>query len=141
MVPLVRELKTLDDIPAAARELLAALKASGRKKVAFRGEMGVGKTTFIKEILQQLGVADHTSSPTFSIINEYDSAGGKIYHFDFYRLKAPAEALDIGVEDIFNEDAWCFMEWPEKIGNFLPVNTVMVNITEENGHRLIEANV
>jgi tRNA threonylcarbamoyladenosine biosynthesis protein TsaE len=141
MVPLVRELKNLDDIPAAAHELVSVLEASGLKKVAFHGEMGVGKTTFIKGMLDELGVTDHTSSPTFSIINEYASAHGKIYHFDFYRLKTPAEALDIGIEDIFSEDVWCFMEWPEKIGNFLPVNTVMVNITEENGHRLIEANV
>ena len=91
--------------------------------------MGAGKTTFITGLMEYMGVVDHVSSPTFSIVNEYHSDDyGNIYHFDFYRLEDEDEALNIGIEEIFDENAWCFMEWPEKIDNLLPENTVSVYI-------------
>ena len=134
------KLAAVDDIPAAAVEIIDLMRKKGLKKAAFFGEMGAGKTTFIKGLLAALGVEEHTSSPTFSIVNEYRSAkSGAIYHFDFYRLKTPSEAMDIGIEEIFEQDAWIFMEWPEKIGNLLPADCVMVRVTEEKGYRLIEA--
>lgn len=135
-------LNSVNQVPAAAAGLMDLLRNRNWKKTAFYGEMGVGKTTLIKELLNLLGVKEHTSSPTFSIVNEYRSGSGEpVYHFDFYRLKTPEEAMDIGIEEIFEEDAWVFMEWPEKIGNLLPQNCVLVRITEENGSRLIEVEI
>lgn len=90
--------------------------------------MGAGKTTLIKAMCEHLGVTDVVTSPTFSIVNEYAGAGQKIYHFDFYRLKNQAEALDLGYEEYFYSDAWCFIEWPEKIPDLLPEKFVRVNI-------------
>ena len=89
------------------------IKNSKHKVLLFYGDMGVGKTTIIKEICKELGTDDITSSPTFSIVNEYiTSNGDTIYHFDFYRLNNEEEAYNIGVEDYFHTDAWCFIEWP-----------------------------
>lgn len=97
---------------------------------AFYGKMGAGKTTFIKAICTALGVKDNVNSPTFTIINEYRSAKGfPIYHFDFYRITRIQEAYDIGVEDYFDGNGLCLMEWPEKIAEILPEETVRVDIT------------
>lgn len=91
--------------------------------------MGAGKTTFISELCRQLGADDDFGSPTFSILNEYaDDKGNPIYHFDFYRLQSPREALDIGIEDYFYSGALCLIEWPEKIGNLLPEEAIIVDI-------------
>ncbi len=90
--------------------------------------MGAGKTTLIKCLCERLGVTDVVTSPTFSIVNEYVGADNKIYHFDFYRLKNQAEALDLGYEEYFYSDAWCFIEWPEKISGLLPENFVRIDI-------------
>ena len=98
---------------------------------AFTGEMGAGKTTFIKELCRQLGVEDdETNSPSFAIINEYRSASTAelMYHFDCYRLEDVREAEDIGAEDYFDSGALCFIEWPERIASLLPDDTVQVNI-------------
>jgi tRNA threonylcarbamoyladenosine biosynthesis protein TsaE len=126
----------LADIPRVAPSFLDALK--GNKIVAFEGEMGAGKTTFIQGLLAYMQIEDHVSSPTFSIVNEYFSAPyGKVYHFDFYRIEDEIEALDIGVDEIFDEDAYSFMEWPSKIANLLPDNTVFVTIESVNDIRTI----
>ena len=109
------------------------------KKLAFYGEMGVGKTTFSKALCEALQVQDVVSSPTFSIVNEYLSEqNGTIFHFDFYRLKDEQEAFDMGYEDYFYGDAYCLVEWPEKIESLLPSSFAKVQIKLENGERFIK---
>lgn len=115
------------DLRTIAKSLLEV--AGSRKIWCFYGEMGAGKTTLIKEICVQLGVLDAMSSPTFSIVNEYlDDTGESIYHFDFYRLKEETEALDIGIEDYFYSDSYCFIEWPEKIPSLIPESHLKISI-------------
>jgi tRNA threonylcarbamoyladenosine biosynthesis protein TsaE len=116
------------------------LKANKHKIITFQGEMGVGKTTFIKELCKNLGVTGNTSSPTFSLVNEYEIANNqKIYHFDFYRIKSETEALDMGIDDYFDSGNWCFIEWPEKISNLLnlPHSKVEILILEDGARKLI----
>ena len=128
---------SISELSTAALQLLQQL--DGKKIIAFQGQMGAGKTTFIKAICEELGVKDNISSPTFSIVNEYKSAKGeKIYHFDFYRIKNLEEAYDMGYEDYFYSNAYCFVEWPEKIEGLLPDGTVMVNINLDGEKRVIE---
>ncbi|MDO9595181.1 MAG: tRNA (adenosine(37)-N6)-threonylcarbamoyltransferase complex ATPase subunit type 1 TsaE [Lutibacter sp.] len=118
---------TLEELPAIAKEVI---KSAKNKVLLFYGEMGVGKTTLIKEIVKQLGSNDCVSSPTFSLVNEYHAVNGdKIYHFDFYRINNEYEALDIGVEEYFYSDCWCLIEWPNKVENLLPLNSVTITIT------------
>jgi len=96
---------------------------------AFHGEMGAGKTTFIKSICEYLKATDIVSSPTFAIVNEYlTKDSGNIYHFDLYRIKSWTEMLEIGYEDYFYSGNYCLLEWPEKIVNLLPEETVHVDI-------------
>lgn len=114
--------------------------------IAFRGEMGAGKTTFISRIVKALGVEDdNTSSPSFSIVNEYrsDTTAELIYHFDCYRLESLEEALDLGIEDYFDSGALCLIEWPERIEDVLPDDTLNVEITvdHETGERTITFDV
>jgi tRNA threonylcarbamoyladenosine biosynthesis protein TsaE len=125
-------IKSKEELSRAARMLLD--HARERRVFLFSGEMGAGKTTFIKVICEIMAVRSVTSSPTFSIINEYDSPQGPIFHFDFYRIKNGAEALDLGYEEYFYSGNYCFVEWPEKIANLLPENSVKVeiNITGDN---------
>lgn len=130
---------SLDKIDDAAREFMAQM---GDETVyAFYGEMGAGKTTFINALCRALGVEeDPTGSPTFSIINEYrsDTTAELIYHFDLYRIESTDQALDIGVEDYFDSGALCLLEWPERIADILPDDTVRVDITETpDGSRLL----
>ena len=124
------QLNSIENIDQAAHDFIAQM---GDKTVyAFYGEMGAGKTTFINALCKALGVeADPTNSPSFSIINEYrsDTTAELIYHFDLYRLESLEEAFDIGVEDYFDSGALCFLEWPERIDDILPGDTVKVNIT------------
>lgn len=94
----------------------------------FYGHMGAGKTTFVNALCKVLGVQDSTSSPTFSIVNEYASDNGPLYHFDFYRLKDETEALDLGYEEYFYSGNYCFVEWPEKIANLLPLNYLKITL-------------
>ncbi|MBE0663639.1 MAG: tRNA (adenosine(37)-N6)-threonylcarbamoyltransferase complex ATPase subunit type 1 TsaE [Bacteroidales bacterium] len=106
---------------------------------AFFGQMGAGKTTFIKTLCQLMQVTDNVASPTFSLINEYHTAkGGRVFHFDFYRIKKFEEAFDLGYEDYFYSGDYCFVEWPELIEPLLPEDTVNVQITvnESDGSRL-----
>ena len=115
------------DLSDVAKALIA--QAGDKRIWCFYGEMGAGKTTLIKEICLELGVLDAMSSPTFSIVNEYlNDLGESIYHFDFYRLKEENEALDIGIEDYFYSESYCFIEWPEKIPNLIPEAHLKINI-------------
>ncbi|HKM94283.1 MAG TPA: tRNA (adenosine(37)-N6)-threonylcarbamoyltransferase complex ATPase subunit type 1 TsaE [Prolixibacteraceae bacterium] len=124
----VIELKSISDIEKAASQFI---KNMGQNKVfAFYGEMGAGKTTFIKAICRALGVNENITSPTFALINEYSTKNGDpIYHFDCYRLKNLAEAYDIGAEEYFYSNHICFIEWPEKIEELLPTKRADVTIS------------
>lgn len=121
------DVKDLGELKQAAAQILSTYPDD--RVFLFYGTMGAGKTTLINELCLQLGVEDHTSSPTFSIVNEYASRRGIIFHFDFYRLKTEAEAFDFGYEEYFYSGNYCFVEWPEKIPNLLPPNTVKISIT------------
>lgn len=129
------EINGLQDLAEAAQALL--IFADEEKIFIFEGEMAAGKTTFIKEICHQLGVSDVVSSPTFSIVNEYESAEGQpLYHFDFYRIKNLREAYDIGYEDYFYSGNICLIEWPEKIEEILPEHYVKIRIgIQDDGKR------
>jgi tRNA threonylcarbamoyladenosine biosynthesis protein TsaE len=128
---------SLSELSEIAKEVL---KYSNNKVLLFYGEMGIGKTTLIKEIVKQLGVNDNVSSPTFSLVNEYHSTkGAKVYHFDFYRINKEEEALDMGIEEYFYSNNWCLVEWPNKVENLLPLNAVSITITSnKNQLRTIE---
>ena len=128
---------SLYDLPGAAKQIINF--AGTQRIVLFYGDMGAGKTTLIKELCKTLGVKSETSSPTFSIVNEYQATDNTIYHFDFYRLKNELEALDLGYEEYFYSGAWCFVEWPEKIAGLLPDHYVKVNIetTGPNSREII----
>jgi len=116
-----------DELKSIATKLIEYHK--GKRIFAFNGEMGAGKTTFIKAICECLDVTDTVSSPTFAIINEYSTKGvGSVFHFDLYRLKSWTEMLEIGYEDYFYSGNYCLLEWPEKIVNLLPEETVQVSI-------------
>ena len=123
---------SLDDLPAAAAHLLK--NYSNEAVFLFEGEMGAGKTTFIKAICHALGVTDPVSSPTFSLVNEYRTAGNKpVYHFDFYRIKDEEEALDIGFLEYLESGNMCLIEWPSLVTNLLPENYVLVTIDNQAG--------
>lgn len=131
----IRELGQIDE---AARQFIAAMGPA--RVIAFYGKMGVGKTTFIKALCEQLGVHDVITSPTFAIVNEYEASGvtGGICHFDFYRIKRLEEVYDMGYEDYFYSGVLCFIEWPELIEDLLPDDAVRVSIAEqEDGSRLV----
>ncbi len=111
----------------------AIIKHAKFKVLLFEGNMGVGKTTLIKEVAKELGVRDIVSSPTFSLVNEYHTQNSdRVYHFDFYRIEDEEEALDIGVDEYFYSGNWCLIEWPLKIKNLLPLESVMIKISAEN---------
>ncbi len=109
------------------------------KVILFHGEMGAGKTTFIKALAKVLGVEKATSSPTFSLVNEYQAKDGLVYHFDVYRLKNESEAFDFGIEDYLYSGNWCFIEWAEKIPNLIPENHSIISFEVlENGNRKLQ---
>jgi len=117
----------LSELPFIAQQVL---NNSASRILLFYGAMGSGKTTLIKELAKQLGVEDVTSSPTFSLVNEYHSNKGElVYHFDFYRIENETEAYDMGIEEYFDRNAWCFVEWPEKVENLLPLESVVIRLT------------
>ena len=120
----------LEDLREAASRLLDF--AADERVFLFKGEMGAGKTTFIKALCERLQITDVVSSPTFSIVNEYHTDHGPVYHFDFYRLKKESEAFDLGYEDYFYSGSYCFIEWPEKIPNLWPEHYISVEIQEES---------
>jgi tRNA threonylcarbamoyladenosine biosynthesis protein TsaE len=137
----VFEKVTLADLESVGSELMQAIE--GIHVVAFHGEMGSGKTTFIKAIGRALKAEDVMSSPTFSIVNEYKLTGNKkIFHFDFYRIKNEGEAYDIGTDEYFDSGHFCFVEWPEKIPSLLPLRYANVFITiDDNSHRTIALSI
>jgi tRNA threonylcarbamoyladenosine biosynthesis protein TsaE len=121
-------IKSEAELPQAAKALLNAYPAS--RVFAFFGQMGAGKTTFIKTLCRVLGVSDIVQSPSFAIINEYKrDSGESIFHFDFYRIKKQEEAFDIGYEDYLFSGNYCFIEWPELVEGLLPEDAVRVTIT------------
>ena len=123
------KINSLEEINAVAEEFIR-LAMQEDTVFAFNGQMGAGKTTFIKALCEALGVSEPVTSPTFAIVNEYrsDETGELIYHFDFYRIKKLEEAYDMGCEDYFYSGAVCLIEWPELVEDLLPGNTVWVDI-------------
>jgi tRNA threonylcarbamoyladenosine biosynthesis protein TsaE len=134
----VIELKSLEHIDRVAIEFINLMGSN--KVFAFYGEMGAGKTTFIKAVCKAMGVTDNITSPTFALVNEYACENGEpIYHFDCYRLKNIAEAYDIGLEEYLWSGRFCFIEWPEKIKELLPPHCVDVQIKtlSDNSRRIV----
>ncbi|MGB1268941.1 MAG: tRNA (adenosine(37)-N6)-threonylcarbamoyltransferase complex ATPase subunit type 1 TsaE [Flavobacteriaceae bacterium] len=126
----------LNDLPTIAQTVINNITS---KTLLFYGAMGVGKTTLIKELVKLLGVTDETSSPTFSLVNEYSGKNSKVFHFDFYRITHEEEVYDIGIEDYFYQNAWCLVEWPEKIPNIAPEDAIKIMLSEnEDGSRTIK---
>ena len=128
-------IESLDTIHDTARQFISMI--GERTVFAFNGKMGAGKTTFIKAICEEMGVKETVNSPTFSIVNEYEAADGRIiYHFDFYRITNVQEALDLGAEEYLYSGNLCFIEWSENIAPLLPDSLVNVDIEEdETGKR------
>ena len=130
-------IKSLDHLQLISRKI--ADRFSEKDCIFLIGEIGVGKTTLIKALSLHLGVTDIVSSPTFSIVNEYQAYGNtKIYHFDFYRIDDEKEAYDIGYEEYFFSDAYCFIEWPEKIPNLIEEDMVQIKMSVVENKRRIE---
>jgi tRNA threonylcarbamoyladenosine biosynthesis protein TsaE len=118
---------SLEEINQIAKQILAT--PSLKKVITFHATMGAGKTTLIKELVKELGVTGNSSSPTFSLVNEYQTNTGEvIYHFDLYRLENELEAYDMGIDEYFYSDNWCFIEWPEKIPHLLPLDHASIVI-------------
>ncbi|MCK0179221.1 tRNA (adenosine(37)-N6)-threonylcarbamoyltransferase complex ATPase subunit type 1 TsaE [Flavobacteriaceae bacterium S0862] len=132
----VFDIQSIDEV---AKELLANVK---HKTILFYGDMGAGKTTLISSLVKTLGGLDDVSSPTFSIVNEYEVTNDKVYHFDFYRIDNVTEVLDIGIEDYFYSGHWIFIEWPEKIEDILPLEADISYIKmNKDGSRTLELGV
>ena len=125
---------TLSQIDSIADTLVREVLPHSHKVLLFQGTMGAGKTTLIKALCEQLGVGDRVSSPTFSLVNEYQSPLGTIYHFDLYRIEQQQEALDFGIEEYWDSGAWCFVEWAERIPSLLPASYTEVLITPLDEH-------
>jgi tRNA threonylcarbamoyladenosine biosynthesis protein TsaE len=128
---------SLDEINAVAQKIL---NQNPNRTILFQGEMGVGKTTFIKALVKALDVIETASSPTFSLVNEYQTIDKQlIYHFDFYRIKNETEALDIGIDEYLYSGNWCFIEWAENISNLIPDKYSKIFITSDlSGNRLLK---
>lgn len=131
------KIDSIEKLPQAAQDFVAAM--GNRRVFAFYGEMGAGKTTFIKALCDVFGVEDEVNSPTFAIVNEYRTADGEqIFHFDCMRLRKIEEALDFGFEDYIESGRLCFIEWPEIVEDLLPDDVVNVQLTiAEDGGRIL----
>lgn len=130
------EIDSLSELNEVAEAVIGAL--DGRTVVAFCGEMGAGKTTLIRAIMEELGSKDTVTSPTFAIVNQYRTGeGGTVYHFDFYRINSMSEAFDLGYEEYFYSGDLCLVEWPEKIEPLIPEDamTVRIEVTGETSRR------
>jgi len=124
---------TLSEIDTIAEKILPYLQS---KVVIFKGGIGFGKTTLIKALVRALGSTDNVSSPTFSLVNPYEGANDKIYHFDFYRIKNEEEAFDIGFEEYLYSGDWCFIEWAERVEKYLPETYTIVELIQiDKNHR------
>jgi tRNA threonylcarbamoyladenosine biosynthesis protein TsaE len=118
---------SLEELKEVANKIL---KQNPNKVILFHGEMGAGKTTLIKALAKELGVNESTTSPTYSLVNEYRTTDNKtIYHFDFYRLNKEIEAMDMGADEYFYSGNWCFIEWAEKIPNLIPDTHSVISIS------------
>lgn len=128
---------SLNEIDSVAKQIL---EQNPEKVILFEAEMGTGKTTLIKALCKVLKVEDTISSPTFSLINEYETTNGEpVYHFDFYRLKSETEALDFGVEDYLYSGNYCFLEWSEKIPSLIPDKHTVIELKVlDNGNRKLQ---
>ncbi|TWR30586.1 tRNA (adenosine(37)-N6)-threonylcarbamoyltransferase complex ATPase subunit type 1 TsaE [Mucilaginibacter pallidiroseus] len=125
-----------NELDSAAADIIKY--AADNRLFLFYGEMGAGKTTLIKSLCAAVGVHDAVTSPTFSIVNEYEGASGPVFHFDFYRLKDQSEAMDMGYEEYFYSGNYCFVEWPEKIASLVPNRYTGIRIQlQDNGGRQI----
>lgn len=121
------KIEDIEGLPEAAARFAEAMGSS--RHFAFHAPMGAGKTTFISALCRRLGAVDEVSSPTFSIVNEYAVDGDlPVYHFDFYRIETPEEAMDMGLSDYWDSGCVCLMEWPENVADFLPEDTIDVEI-------------
>jgi tRNA threonylcarbamoyladenosine biosynthesis protein TsaE len=131
-------IKNKRELPAAAKKLLNHFQE--KRIFAFYGEMGAGKTTFIKAVCELLGATDLVSSPSFTLINEYrQSKGESLYHIDLYRIKNRNEMLDLGIEEYFFSGSYCFIEWPEIIEEILPASSAKIKISVGiNEQRILE---
>ena len=124
-----------EELCAVAKMILEKFNS---KIFLFYGEMGVGKTSFIKKFCKELGVSDVVSSPTFSIVNQYSNVNDDIiYHFDFYRTEKKDEVFDIGYEEYLFSSSYCFIEWPEKLEDLLPTNYLKINMKLDDNNRII----
>ncbi len=132
--------ESLESLDGIAKSLLGEFSAE--RIFVFVGTMGAGKTTFIQRICAQLGVEENMSSPTFSIVNEYQTKQGeKVYHFDMYRIEKLEEAVDMGFEEYLESGNYCFIEWPDKVEQLLPDKMVVVRLEVENELRNISADI
>ncbi|MGC3977053.1 MAG: tRNA (adenosine(37)-N6)-threonylcarbamoyltransferase complex ATPase subunit type 1 TsaE [Paludibacteraceae bacterium] len=130
----ILEIKNIETIRFTVLQFLAFVNSHKNTIYCFNGKMGAGKTTFIKALCDELGVNETVNSPTFSIINEYETKDQKIiYHFDCYRLNKIEDALNIGAEDYLNSGNICFIEWPEVLSPILPDNAIFIEIEEIDG--------
>jgi tRNA threonylcarbamoyladenosine biosynthesis protein TsaE len=131
---------TIGDIHEAALKIVSF--ASTDKIWVFKGDLGAGKTTLIREIAKIYGVKDRVNSPTFSLVNEYQNPHNeKFYHFDFYRLENPVEVLEIGIDEYFYSGKLCWIEWAEKIAAYIPEDFILIQIqVDESGGRTITLN-
>lgn len=121
------EIYSLEEINKVAKQILSTPNL--KKVITFHATMGAGKTTLIKELVKELGVTGNSSSPTFSLVNEYESETGEtIYHFDLYRINDELEAYDMGIDEYFYSGNWCFIEWPEKVPHLLPLDHASIVI-------------
>jgi tRNA threonylcarbamoyladenosine biosynthesis protein TsaE len=129
--------QSTEALPEIAENLLRF--AGNRKVFLFDAQMGAGKTTFIKQLCKTLGSNDNFSSPSFSIINEYSSPSGQLYHFDLYRIKHLDELYDLGIEEYLDSGAYCFVEWPELLQDMVKAPVVKVSITTIENSRYFRA--
>lgn len=127
---------SLNEIDSIAQKVL---DTNPNEVILFHGDMGAGKTTFIKALAKKLGVSSATSSPTFSLVNEYEAANSQlVYHFDFYRLKNEMEAMDMGVDEYLYSGNWCLIEWAENIPNLIPeLHTIITIKALADGNRIL----
>lgn len=122
------------ELESIGQVAIRVIQEAGKEKIwVFKGEMGAGKTTLIKALSQEMGVLDSVSSPTFGIVNEYQAGEGDlIFHFDFYRIDDPMEALEIGIEEYFYSGNYCWLEWAENIADFLPDQFFLIELALES---------
>ncbi len=140
LVSLTLSCSKKNELPQIAKKVFSFANTTDGNPIKvwlFVGELGAGKTTFIKELCQYLGVTDEVSSPTFSIINEYLATNLSIFHFDFYRINKIEEAIDIGTVDYLHSGNYCFIEWPQLVESILPNELLLVNIESTEGENRV----